>query len=171
MQIIYKTGDALAGPERFFCHGCNAQGVMGSGVAAQVRDQFPAAYDGYRKQYEREGLKLGDCISVDCRTKTIVNAVTQEHYGRDPNRLYVSYDAIERAIRHINAWSHFASTIEPMKRMIGQPKEVAFPLIGAGLANGDWDIISKIIEEFSTEFQPVVYLFDGKMPQGRGGVR
>lgn len=171
MQIIYKTGDALAGTERFFCHGCNAQGVMGSGIAAQVRAQFPAAYKAYREQYEREGLKLGDRISVDCGTKTIINAVTQEHYGRDPNTVYVSYEAIEKAVRGINAWSALAENSAPMKRMIGQPKEVAFPLIGAGLANGDWDIISKIIEGLSTDFQPVVYLFDGKMPQGRGGVR
>lgn len=171
MQIIYKDGDALAGPERFFCHGCNAQGVMGSGIAAQVREQFPAAYKAYRDHYEREGLKLGDRISVDCTTKVIINAVTQEHYGRDPNRVYVSYDAIEKAIKGINAWAHFAENIDSMRRVVGKPDSVAFPLIGAGLANGDWDVISKIIEEFSTDFQPVVYLFDGKMPQGRGGVR
>lgn len=170
MQIIYKTGDALAGPERFFCHGCNAQGVMGSGVAAQVRAQYPAAYDAYRQHYEREGLKLGDRISVG-GTKVIINAVTQEHYGRDPNRVYVSYDAIEKVIKGINAWAWGAEHIDSMRRVVGKPDVVAFPLIGAGLANGDWDIISKIIEEFSPDFQPVVYLFDGKMPQGRGGVR
>ena len=37
--------------------------------------------------------------------------------------------------------------------------KVAMPKIGAGLANGDWDTISKIIEEESGHvWQPVVYV-------------
>lgn len=35
MKIIYKQGDLLSCPERVILHGCNAQGVMGSGIAAQ----------------------------------------------------------------------------------------------------------------------------------------
>ena len=37
-------------------------------------------------------------------------------------------------------------------------------MIGAGLANGDWSIISKIIEEEeATHFTPVVYILDQKI--------
>jgi hypothetical protein len=40
------------------------------------------------------------------------------------------------------------------------------PLIGAGLAQGKWSIISQIIEEEMTDVQPVVYLIDGIIPDG-----
>ena len=33
MNIIYKQGDLLECSEQVIVHGCNAQGVMGSGVA------------------------------------------------------------------------------------------------------------------------------------------
>ncbi|ESQ88966.1 hypothetical protein ABAC460_14390 [Asticcacaulis sp. AC460] len=35
---------------------------------------------------------------------------------------------------------------------------VAFPKIGAGLAQGDWTIIESLIEDHSRHFQPVVYV-------------
>ena len=35
--IEYRVGDFLGGNEHVFVHGCNAQGVMGSGAAAAVR--------------------------------------------------------------------------------------------------------------------------------------
>ena len=35
---------------------------------------------------------------------------------------------------------------------------VAMPLIGAGLANGEWAKIARRIEEESTNYQPIVYV-------------
>lgn len=32
-MIQYKTGNLLDTPDSYIVHGCNAQGVMGSGVA------------------------------------------------------------------------------------------------------------------------------------------
>lgn len=43
MKIIYKKGSFLDGDERFKMHGCNAQGVMGSGAALEVKMKFPSA--------------------------------------------------------------------------------------------------------------------------------
>ncbi|RYD66860.1 MAG: hypothetical protein EOP83_04015 [Verrucomicrobiaceae bacterium] len=109
MRIEYKTGDLLAGPEAFICHGCNAQGVMGSGIAKTIRDIYPNAYTTYRDRYENLGLGMGSVIWVECkptdsryRARTVIDAITQEHYGRDPNRVYVSYEAIEKAITAID---------------------------------------------------------------------
>jgi O-acetyl-ADP-ribose deacetylase (regulator of RNase III) len=45
----------------------------------------------------------------------------------------------------------------------GVHKTVGLPLIGAGLANGDWEVISKIIEEEAVDFEPVVYVIDEKV--------
>ena len=39
MKIIYKQGDLLEAEEVVIVHGCNAQGVVGSGVALAIRNK------------------------------------------------------------------------------------------------------------------------------------
>lgn len=158
MKIRYVHGNLLEAAEPYILHGCNAQGVMGSGVAAQIRARNPEVYEEYRRVYEEQGnlLHLGQTIWVRASDYTFINGITQEFYGRDKNVVYVSYDAVRKVIENIDL---MASTFQAWK-----VEAVALPLIGAGLANGDWKIISEIIEEGSINFEPVVYLYDGKMP-------
>lgn len=168
MRIEYKTGDLLAGPERFIAHGCNARGVMNSGIAKQIRDQFPDAYERYKRwwydesegDYERS-LPLGQTQVVDCDEKVIINCITQATFGRDPNTVYADYDAIRSCLANIEA---LAADSKVGTRRFGEIEAVGFPLIGAGLANGSWRTISGIIEEEAKSFQPIVYLYDGVMP-------
>lgn len=145
---------------------------MGSGIAKTIRDVYPRAYEFYRKMYDTSGLTLGQTIWVPVKPaiegypeRWVINAITQEDYGRETGRLYASYDGIRKAIRQINAGNWMTEVSEDAAKHLGKAKRVGFPLIGAGLANGSWKIISEIIEEESTMFQPVVYLFDGKMPE------
>lgn len=150
MDIIYLPGDMFAGKQNVFLHGCNAQGVMGSGVARQIVEQYTPAYKAYRQAYETSGLKLGQVVASIAERNgekiVIFNCITQNKYGRGGVR-YVNYGAIAECIRKVDLWM---SDQRP-----GQ--EVAMPMIGAGLGGGDWCIISKIIEQNSRAFQPVVY--------------
>ncbi|ESQ85297.1 macro domain-containing protein [Asticcacaulis benevestitus] len=148
--IIYKQGDLLVAPERVICQGCNALGKMGAGIAVPIKNKYPEAFKAYRSTYEQQGnrLDLGQSIWVDCSDgRTVINAVTQEIYGRDPNVVYVSYEAVRQIMRDIDIWA---------KAQQSMPY-IAFPKIGAGLANGDWEVIAKIIEDEAKNFQPVVY--------------
>ncbi len=149
MDIIYRQGDLLEAPERVICHGCNAQGKMGAGIAVAIKKRYPMAFTLYANLYKAQGnrLDLGQCVFVACPDgRTVIDAVTQEFYGREPGVVYASYDGIRIALRTINDWAGENGV-----------EAVAFPRIGAGLAMGDWDIISDIIEEEATAFQPVVY--------------
>ena len=84
--------DAFLQPNSLVVHGCNAQGVMGSGVAKYVKDNFPSAYYEYLRHHEEHGLKLGEVIpALVLPGRWILNAITQEFYGRDPGRVYVDY--------------------------------------------------------------------------------
>jgi O-acetyl-ADP-ribose deacetylase (regulator of RNase III) len=146
MKITYIEGDLLASDESVIAHGCNAQGVMKSGIAKSIREMYPTAYDDYRGTYESQGRKLhlGQVIVTRTVERTILNIISQQYYGRDPNVVYVSYSGIRNAIFNINALGY---------------TRVAFPKIGAGLANGDWNRISQIIEAES-KFDPIVYYID-----------
>lgn len=169
MQIEYRTGNMFEGPEHVLIHGCNAKGVMGSGVAKTVRDDYPVAYDTYRDAFLQHGLRLGTVIWANCpdrqvgdrliRAKRIGNAITQADFGRDPGRVYVDYEAIRAVIRTVEVdvrWSQMSRDPE------WHIHAVAMPLIGAGLANGHWPTIAKIIEEETQSFTPVVYVLPGQ---------
>jgi len=155
MKIEYVNGDMFTTSITTIVHGCNAQGVMGSGVAKIIREKYPKAYERYRKEYELHGnLVLGNVIAVPCgdrvndpdNYKVIVNAITQDFYGRDGTR-YVSYDAVADSMKKINRFSEAYGIME-----------VAMPQIGAGLGGGDWNVIAAIIESELKNVRPVVYI-------------
>jgi len=155
MEIQYFKGDLLSSSENVICHGCNSHGVMKSGIAKLIRERWPIAYDVYRAAYDLGELKVGTITMVHpMGGPTIINAVTQKNYGRDPTVVYANYTGIRQCLYKINEHARLYESYD----------RVAFPLIGAGLANGSWKIISGIIEETAINFRPVVYVLDGKIP-------
>ena len=143
-KIVYKRGDIFNGDEPILIHGCNNRGVMGSGIAKQIRDKYPKAYTEYKDYSNKFKLELGLVLPVFCTNRIIINCITQDGYGKDGKR-YVDYGAVETCIKEV-------STIAENYRL----KHVAMPKIGAGLGGGRWETIAEIIEANST-FQPVVY--------------
>jgi len=146
--ISYVKGDLLKATEPVIVHGCNDRGVMGSGVAKVIRAKWPAAYRVYKWTYDEAGLELGDIIShyAMADDKRIVNAITQEGYGRD-GRKYVSYDAVDLCFSQINSLC---------KR--NDYDSIAIPKIGSDLGGGDWDIIIQIIKSKMTDADVKVYV-------------
>lgn len=135
MKLV-NVGDILSVTKGIIVHGCNAQGVMGSGIALQIRNKYPAAYEAYHKEHLQNGLRLGDVIWAQVTDDLIIgNAITQDKYGRDSNTRYVSHRAIQMAFESV------------MVTACTLGMDVHYPLIGAGLANGDWAIISEIIDD------------------------
>lgn len=160
MQIEYRTGDLIDGPEHLIVHGCNAQGTMGRGLALAIKQRLPFAFRTYREVYLTRGLSLGEvifAINVESgeRPRIVANAITQEDTGTD-GRQYVDYDAIASVLGKIDrlvALTHGDIDIAG----IGRIDTVGLPRIGAGLGGGDWQQIAEIIEQESVHFLPVVY--------------
>lgn len=128
--------EALRSHNSIVVHGCNAQGVMGSGVAEIVKRDYPAAFDKYRKQYEAQGLQVGQIIPVIVSpTCYIINAVTQEFYGREEDRIYVSYSGLRKCFAAVRDFAESRGI-----------ETINYPRIGAGLAGGSWSRICRIID-------------------------
>ena len=140
MKIVTKTGNLLDITKGHIVHGCNAQGVMGSGVALAIKNMYPAAFQDYREIYEDEGLELGVPYPYMPSTELVIwNAITQDGYG-SPTR-NCSYDAIQTCFEDINA------AVLMFDHVV---KEIHIPAIGAGLGGGAWEIIREIIEQTVT---------------------
>jgi len=127
-------------------HGCNAHGIMGSGVELAVKQKWPGAFEEYKAFVQRfpnpKCELLGKVIpyAIEEENLLVANAITQENFGRSGER-YVSYSAINAAFRSI---AQIASNFNSVA--------IHYPLIGAGLGGGDWAIISSIIDSNMNEF-------------------
>lgn len=170
-MIEIRQGDCLGIAEGVIVHGCNAQGVMGSGIAGALRDKWPSVYQAYRRHYNKVGLRLGDSVTVgstqigrghprvlDFLEATVaelpanvivVNGITQFRYGKDRNIRYVDYDAIEAVFARAAA----------LARVTGLP--LHFPLIGCGLANGEWSEVSARIEHAAHNVETILWKLPG----------
>ena len=112
--------------------GCNCFCTMDLGVARQIKQEYPEAYDIDCTTKKGDPDKLGNFTYVETTDNfIIVNAYTQFYYGTD--KVYVQYDYLGFAFEKIK---------EKFKGF-----KIAYPKIGAGLAGGDWERISKIINE------------------------
>lgn len=138
MIIHHDTSNILDVKEGVIVHGCNCQGVMGSGVAKQLRSKYPDIFLPYAEALEQSHQMdinpIGGIICVRVtNTLIVINALTQQYYGRDGNK-YVSYKALQAAM-------------EKVADRFGIDVPIHIPyLIGAGLGGGDEEKILRIIE-------------------------
>jgi O-acetyl-ADP-ribose deacetylase (regulator of RNase III) len=125
---------ALDGAFDVIVHGCNCQCAMGAGIAKTIKTRFPEAYAADCATKKGDRGKLGAISTAEVARSnvhfTIVNAYTQ--FDWRGAGLKADYDAI-------------ASAMSEVKRRFGG-RRIGYPLIGAGLAGGDWSKIAAIID-------------------------
>ena len=126
---------ALAGEFDVIVHGCNCHCTMGAGIAKSIKARFREAYAADLATPKGDRNKLGTIsfakIERPPHSLVVVNAYTQYDW-QGPGRK-VDYDAVRMAMQRV-------------KETFGG-KRIGYPLIGAGLAGGDWKIIAPIIDE------------------------
>lgn len=133
-------------------HGCNCFCTMGAGIAPQMVKAFGV------NNYPLEGVsfrgdvnKLGN-IDYDYNHMfdlIVVNAYTQYNYGRnhlDGVKNPIDYEALALCMRKINH--------------IFESRRVGLPKIGAGLAGGNWEVISSIIKKELKDCYVTVVIFE-----------
>lgn len=132
MKII--TGDITNIERGIIIHQVNNKGVMGAGVAKSIRAKYPSHYT----DYSRASLQLGSLVcSRISNTFGVIGMVSQNGYGRDKNVIYTDYSA-------------FRSCLEQIRVFYNKNPRIKYYMpynIGCGLANGNWSVISAMIEE------------------------
>lgn len=132
MQLI--RGDITEVKRGIVCHQVNCQGVMGAGVALQIRNKFPKAYTDYKTAHRNGLLILGNCIfSLVGEDLIIANLCGQNRYGRD--KQYTDYSALRKSLLQVRS-------------MQDQTKLPVFipGMMGCSLGGGDWPTVKKLIE-------------------------
>jgi len=140
---------ALGGHFDVIIHGCNCFCSMGAGIARAIKLEFPEAFSADANTKKGDKSKLGSyshaTVNRDGHSITIINGYTQYNYsGRS---VLVDYKAVSTLFAELK------------KEYPG--KRLCYPKIGAGLAGGDWNIISAIIDKELGEENHTLVIFDG----------
>lgn len=145
-DLVKAVTDYAEGGPQIMLHVCNNQGVMGSGIALQVKTLLPDAYQAY-KQFEAEydGLPLGT-ISV-CHN--VINLHAQDGYGRGIRHLDYEalYQSLEKAALYIKK-----TGIE----RVGVPYRM-----GSDRAGGNWGVVLAMLSAvFDSNPNVNVYVYE-----------
>jgi len=115
-------------------HGCNCHRRMGAGIALTIRQNFPEVE--YKDKVTKCNI-IGNIDEVILKKYNfkIINAYTQNYWGKcnASETQQMRYDAIRNCMKKIN---------DKYKGLC-----IGLPLIGCGLAGGDWNIVKQIIKE------------------------
>lgn len=150
-MIKIIKGNLLDATEDVIAHQVNIEGVMGGGLARDVRIKFPAVFDAYAKfckEQENKGQLLGAIQSVPINERQcICNLFAQSLIPIDATRRCTSYGALRACLKKINE--------------LYPGKSVAIPYrIGSALGGGDWGIIMDIILEECINIDITMYKLD-----------
>ncbi len=156
MTIEFKTGNILDSTEDTLGHQTNCLGIMGAGLAKQIKSKYPNTYLYYKwhcDAYKDKRVLLGTIFITDSNVtleRKIVNIfgqITINKYARetDYDALLIAFETLEKYCKY-NSFS------------------LALPFkIGCGLANGDWAIVFSLIKKIfeNSEVKVVIYKLEG----------
>lgn len=128
---------AEAGDFDLIVHGCNCFHTMGSGIAREVRLRYPGAYDADVKQTRwGDRSKIGTFSLLPGAQFSIVNAYTQIGFNAPgKNEDLFEYEGFQRILDTLA--EQFPGT------------RIGFPYIGMGLAGGNRERITAMLEAFA----------------------
>lgn len=130
IEII--NGDIFDGNDDIICHQVNTFGVMGAGIAAEIKKRFPAVYKIYYEicnEYKSNQLMGNVLFCNQYAPPEIANFFSQYNMTTDYQSLKSCLIAVYNYAKRNN-------------------RTIAIPYkIGCGIAKGDWNKVYEMIEE------------------------
>jgi len=135
-------------------HSCNIRNIMGAGIAKQIKDRFPQAYEAdtefFNTAYDEHGnfvRPLGKYSKAEIESEflpnnkgRIYNLYTQASVGTGKRQ--VLYQCFFEALENMQKDLLF------IQNETGEPQVLGLPHgISCGLAGGNWKIIKTMIED------------------------
>ncbi|HDR4736827.1 TPA: DUF1273 family protein [Bacillus cereus] len=155
--IIQHKGDILRSDCDVIMHQANARSTMGSGIAKQIRAEFPIVYEVDCASPLSPEQKLGTFTFANVQNNgksiEIVNLYGQLNYGAD-RKLYTVYEALESALfGYLSNRLDREGNLSHLK--IGVPK-----YMGCARAGGDWNVVTGILEEATKQFNISIHTYE-----------
>ena len=152
-MIKHINGNLFSTKADIVCHQVNCKGVMGSGVALQVKQNYPKAYQDYMQDFLADKLVLGHvCFSEIENNFIIANLCSQEDYNRNYKNknnvmVYSDYSYLQVCLNKVKDFC-----IE------NDLKTIAFPYkMSCDRGGGNWEIVYQMIELTFEDFNVEIY--------------
>jgi O-acetyl-ADP-ribose deacetylase (regulator of RNase III) len=140
MDIV---GNILDITEGYIFHQVNCRGVMGAGLAKQIRTKWPQVYTDYIEFLDTCPNPMGQFCITEVDTVHVVSVFGQLNYGR--------------GVKHTN-YSAVLNALASASRVIPEDAFCYFPYkMGCGLAGGYWPEYHRIIKQVFAD-AIIVYL-------------
>ena len=144
------NGDLLAmakqGKFDVIAHGANCKKVMGSGIALQIKIQFPEVYTedkiDARDPIQRWGDYTAFTYEDNEKLLHVFNLYTQYNPGPD-----LDYTALELSLKKL------AKIIRPNSK-------IGLPQVGCGIGGGNWLKVKEIIQRVLSEHDVTIVIYD-----------
>lgn len=145
-MIKIIRGDLLEAKETYIVHQVNCYGVMGRGVALQIKNKYPDVYRRYQEYCNDHLVKnlIGRLLLIPTDDgKVICNLFGQEHFGF--GKQYTNIAALSKAFSSL-------AKIVPTTDTIAMPY-----MIGCGNGGASWEIVYPIIQDVFKKHKVVLY--------------
>lgn len=135
-MIKYIKGDIFNVKTDYIAHQVNTLGIMGAGIALDIKKKYPNVFVEYNRKCKEEGNGLlGTYLPVKVTNEnlTILNCFSQQ--GISNTKRTTDYDAIKKVFKLI-------------EKAVKPGKVITIPYkYGCGLANGEWYEVHKIFKD------------------------
>lgn len=152
-MIKIVKGDLLQAKENIIGHQVNCQGVMGSGVALQIKKKFPVAFQKYIEMvdeyangdYRKALLGLAQHVPIEGEYKWVSNLFGQYAYGKD-GKQYTDTMALYKSFRNVRQFAEFRGL------------SVALPYkIGSFRGGANWDEVEDLLLTAFNGYEVTLY--------------
>ena len=146
-KITEHKGSLFSSSCELLCHGVNCKGIMGAGIAAQIKIRCPGVYKSYKQRCfaspRPEPGEIQICLD-DTTKKFIGNLFTQKELGACARVEYIEtcIDEIIKANEGTDCPGLYLESI-------------AFPRIGCGIGGLQWEDVKPVLNKLTRYFKKV----------------
>lgn len=163
MKTIYADITTFEGKNTVIAHVCNDKGYWGAGVAVAIGERWPEAEDKFFRwksytnnpaalaEFALPSFSLGNiCYAlVDTENDVhVCNMIAQRGVRGKGNPVPLDMDALQQCLLKLAQDAKFDG------------KDVIMPKIGSGLAGGDWEEISVMVDNIFNSYGVSVTVYD-----------
>lgn len=147
-MIRFTKGNIFTSDTEAIVNPVNCVGVMGKGLALELKKRFPDNFEEYKKACEAKLLSPGKMLtyeaSKDTSPRYVINFPTKDHWRQASKLVYVE--------------SGLISLRDEIKRL--GIKSIALPALGCGLGGLDWELVKPAIEIILDDVECEVIVFE-----------
>lgn len=143
-MLTYHRTSLLESQAQTIVNTVNTVGVMGKGLAHEMRKKYPTMFKAYKKICDERLLDIGQLWLWRGSDQWILNFPTKKNW-RNPSKI----EYIELGLRK------FRDQFE--RQGI---REIAFPRLGCGNGGLDWNSVKPIMHEYLADLPIRIYIHD-----------